>query len=383
MNPIQDGVNEMGQETFSRFRTIACFLALAFFASCKVDDPLLPTSAANASDAAEGSETTVGSSSSSGTTTVTAPIIADPLPGSTVDEAQPVLTVLNAAHEAPAAPTYLFQVATESSFTSLVAQSAQVLEGADGKTSWIVDRPLASGQYFWRARARVGTVDSGFSEVAELSLGSGTSSGPPTDPTPTPSPNPTPPPGGAFLYDPLVGGSVGEVSGGQFTPSGWRVTSPADYIRYEVPTLERGWVEFDTTGMREVNPSSDQFMLFGMWDPSAGPYRANPFRVHLQKLHPNPHNPPYLRVRWISQGEQHDEGSNFYAWNPSQKYHWRLDWGPAGDGHRMSVRLDGDTVIDFGYRRAYRPGVHWIELGIAERGESVVGVTYSDMQIGN
>jgi hypothetical protein len=172
------------------------------------------------------------------------------------------------------------------------------------------------------------------------------------------------------------------VSGGRFTSGGWEVTSPSDYIRYEVPTLSNGWVEFETSGLRPTNPSPDQFMLFGMWDPSAGDYRANRFRVHLQKLHPNPHNPPYLRVRWIANGEQHDEGSNFFAWEPGRRYRWRLEWGSGGGSNQARVLLDGQQVITVNYNRTYAPNVHYIELGIAERGESVVGVRYSNLRIG-
>jgi hypothetical protein len=302
---------------------------------------------------------------------LTAPIIADPLSGSTVSETEPTLSVLNSARSGGDAPTYLFQVSTESSFGSLVAQSPQVPEGAGGTTAWKVDRALSQGKHFWRVRARSGTVESAFSATADFTVGS--TSGPSSPP---------PPSSGTILSDPLNGASLGEVSGGQLTASGWQVTSPADYIRYEVPTLSEGWVELETTGLRETNPSEDQFMLFGMWDPSAGDYRQNPFRVHLQKLHPDPHNPPYLRLRWIANGEQHDEGSNFYDWEPSRVYRWRIEWGPAGGANQARVLLDGQQMVTVDYNQTYAPDVHFIELGIAERGESVVGIKYSNVRIG-
>jgi hypothetical protein len=172
------------------------------------------------------------------------------------------------------------------------------------------------------------------------------------------------------------------VSGGAFVSGGWQVRAVTDYIRYEVPSLESGWVEFDTTGLLPENPDGSQFMLFGMWDPSAGNYRTNRFRVHLQKLHPNPHNPPYLRVRWISQGEQHDEGSNYNTWGPNRTYHWRIEWGPSGSAHQARVFLENQLMVTVNYNRSYAPDVHWIELGIAERAESIVGVTYSNFRVG-
>lgn len=373
----------MGQADGKRFRVASVALALAFSLSCRVDEPLLPTGPTG-SDSTSNPGTTPGANPSpstpanpTGTQQITAPIIADPLSGSTVTETQPTLTVLNSARSGGEAPTYLFQVSTESSFTSLVAQSPQVPEGTGGSTAWKVERALSAGRHFWRVRARSGTVESAFSATADFTVGStGGGTAPPPPPT-------TPPPSsGTIISDPLLGGSLGEVSGGQFTSGGWQVTSPSDYIRYEVPTLSSGWVEFETTGLRATNPSPDQFMLFGMWDPSAGDYRANRFRVHLQKLHPNPHNPPYLRLRWIANGEQHDEGSDFYAWDPGRRYQWRIEWGPSGGANQAKVFLDGRQVITVNYNRTYAPAEHFIELGIAERGESVVGVRYSNFRVG-
>ena len=378
MHTLRTGLIEMGQEKQLGFFIFA-FLALPFFLSgCKLEETLLPTDPTG-DDAIRSDAVITATTPTTGTSSgVTAPIISDPLSGSTVPDARPTLTVLNSAQSGNASLTYLFQVSSDSSFATLEAQSAQVPEGANGSTSWKVDRDLADGRHFWRVRSRAGTDDSPFSSTAEFTTGSGGGTPPPSTPNPAP-----PPSAGTVVSDPLTGGSIGDVNGGQFTGGGWRVSSPANYIRYEVPPMQSGWVEFDVSGLREINPSPDQFMLFGMWDPSAGDYRANPFRVHLQKLHPDPHNPPYLRLRWIANGEQHDEGNNFLNWSPSRTYRFRLEWGPSGNGHTARVFLDGQQVITVNYNRAYRPNVLFIELGIGARGESIVGATYSNLQIGN
>ena len=357
-------------------------LLLAFAPGCKLEDEFNPTGPTG-SDAVAGDGATLGSSNgtfgSDGGGNVSAPIISDPLSGTTVSSARPALTVLNAASSG--APTsYLFQVAADPGFGTVVAQSQLVPEGGSGSTTWTVDTALDRGQHFWRARARSGTTDGPFSSTADFNVSSGASPGPEDPPIGN---DPSPPPAGTIISDPLIGGSIGEVAGGQFTSAGWTVTAPGNFIRYEVPPMSRGWVEFETSGLRRVNLAPNQFMLFGMWDPSAGPFRANPFRVNIQKLHPNPHNPPYLRMRWISQGEQHDEGNRFFDWIPSRTYQWRLEWGPNGDGHQARVFLDGALAIEVNYSRAYRPNVHFIELGISERGESVVGATYSNFRVGN
>jgi len=355
-------------------------LALPFFLSgCKLEETLLPTDATGNDLVSSDGSVVFGTGSG-----FTAPIISDPLSGSAISEAQPTLTVLNSAQDESASRTYLFQVSADTAFTAFEAQSTQVPEGPNGTTSWELDRPLSEGRHFWRVRSRAGTTDSQFSATAEFSIsGGGGSTPPPNNPPPEPNPSPPPPAAGTIVSDPLIGGSIGQANGGQFTSSGWLVTAPGNFIRYEVPPMVSGWVEFDTSGLRESNSSPNQFMLFGMWDPSAGSYRTNPFRVHLQKLHPNPHNPPYLRLRWIANGEQHDEGNNFLDWNQERTYHWRVEWGPSGGSHTAQVFLDGQLMITVNYNRAYSSNMLFIELGLGERGESVVGTNYSNLQIGN
>jgi hypothetical protein len=362
----------MGQDDTTRIKVASVALALVFCVSCKVEEQILPTGGTG-SDSGSGSGSLGSNTTPPGSQTLTAPILSDPLSGATVTESQPTLTVLNSARSGGEAPSYLFQVSADSTFTSLEAQSNLIPEGSGGRTSWEVNRALATGQHFWRVRARAGTTESSFSSTADFRVNtSGTSSPPPAPP----------PSSGTILSDPLRGGSIGEVNGGAFVTGGWQVRSNADYIRYEVPSLSSGWVEFDTSGLLPENPDENQFMLFGMWDPSAGSYRQNPFRVHLQKLHPNPHNPPYLRVRWIAQGEEHDEGTNFVTWGPNRTYRWRIEWGPSGSAQQARVLLEGQVMITVKYSRSYSPDVHWIELGIAERQESIVGVTYSNFRVG-
>lgn len=301
------------------------------------------------------------------TTGITAPGVNSPSAGSELTELQPTLVVSNAATEDAVTLTYLFEVANDSSFSDIVASIADITQGADGYTSWQVPERLENGKYFWRCRARAGLLKSPYSDVADFTI--------------KPSIEP-PPPGGDVVIDPLTNGSsVGDVHGGSFVAEGWKVTARGDYIRYEIPSLTNGFVEWDNHGLRPMNADPGHFMLFGMWDPTRGNYRTNPFRVHIQKLDTN-HNPPYIRLRWISDGEQHDIGYNFLGWNPQQQYHWRIEWGSEGTGHIVWVFLDGQVIIEESYNRSYSPDVHWVELGIAERDESIVGAVYANVRIG-
>ena len=307
------------------------------------------------------------------------PSIVSPVPGTEVKSASPTLTVSNASLGGNTSTTYTFQVADDQDFSDMVARQQDVREGDNGRTSWQVDKSLDQGRYFWRAYAQSGPTRL-TSRIADFRV-------PNLEPDPVQEPtgDPLPPtgPGTVLVSDPLTNfSSAGAVSGGAFTSGGWEVRDKRNYIRYHVPTLRSGYVEWQNRGFRPFNPSSDQFMLFGMWDPNRGGYRANPFRVHIQKLDQN-HNSPYVRLRWIANGEQHDVGNNFLGWDPVQLYQWRIQWGPSGSGNQVDVFLNGARVMSTQYGPAYSPERHWVELGIAERAESIVGVRYLNVEIGS
>jgi hypothetical protein len=137
------------------------------------------------------------------------------------------------------------------------------------------------------------------------------------------------------------------------------------------------------TGLRPENPGVNQYMVMGMWDPTEGPYRDNAFRVHVQKLWPPTHNPPFMRLRWLSRGDVYEDGANFLRWDPNATYTWRLEWGPVSDDSFFAfLYLDGRLMILLEYFPDYRLTQHYIEMGIAARQESIVDAIYSNVHIG-
>ena len=146
--------------------------------------------------------------------------------------------------------------------------------------------------------------------------------------------------------------------------------------------MSSGFVEWENLNLTPFNPQPDLFTIMGMWDPSRGDYRENPFRVHVRKLDPQGHNSPYVRMRFISEGDQHDVGWDFLEWNPSHTYRWRLEWGPGGGGNQARVFLDGRQIMRTSYGPHYRPNQHWIEMGIEERAETIVGLVFKNVSIG-
>lgn len=310
-----------------------------------------------------------GSGGGGGTTpsvTISAPGIVSPNTQSPIFESQPTLTVTNATVSNGTTPTYTFQVATDSAFSSMIRNVSGIAQGS-GQTSWAVDPALGNGDYFWRARADAAGTSGGFSAVAQfVIIGGGTAAGETT-----------------VVFDPLTNGSTLATAqrGGTFTPQGWRIENTSDFLRYEIPTITNGYVQWQNRGLTPRGVTDDSHMLIGMFDPTAGGFRSNPFRVNVQKLWNNPHNPPFVRLRFISQGRIEDAGFNFTDWDPGQVYTWRLDWGPAAGANTARVYLDGIEIMQIRYSRTYQPNTHFVELGIEERNESVIDAVYSNLLI--
>ena len=168
--------------------------------------------------------------------------------------------------------------------------------------------------------------------------------------------------------------------------------SALSWGKIEIPTLavtetcrpptSNGFVEWENLGLRRNNADAEAYMLFAMWDPGSGEFRANPFRVNIQKLDTQ-HNPPYVRLRFISDGDERNTGYNFLDWDPAQRYRWRVEWGPSTDRNEARVYVNDVEVMQVVYTPPYEPRTHWVELGVNEsRNESCVGAVFSNVRIG-
>ncbi len=313
-----------------------------------------------------------GPSGPSGSTpTVGAPGIVSPADGAQAT-GQVTLTVSNASVSGGTGPArYTFQIARDSGFTNLAAQASDIPEGTGGQTSWTVGSELASGEFFWRARATVGTTPGPFSASSRVQFQAGPQTGGATD--------------AILLYDPLTNGTtLGDRGGGRLTPEGWLVEASSNFIVYDMQTIETGFLEFDIKGLDIRNPTRDARHLFFMWDPSLGSdMTSNRFRVSLQKLDGRSSiNDNWLRLRFISQGRQTDVGSTFRGWEPSRTFRIRLEWGDEGGRKVCRLFIDGNQIFFFEYPRSYVPVIHRIELGAAGRAETPEGAIYSNVAIG-
>lgn len=320
-----------------------------------------------------------GEESPSSPGALTAPTILSPQSGEIVETQQPTLTVGNSTGGI-GTPTYRFEVARDASFTDVLAADEGIGQGSGNSTSWRVPIVLQGGEadqegrvtYYWRARASATGEESPWSD-SNFRIQEGF-----FRPAPSGVSN-------LLVFDPLTNGfSVGAVGGGTFNDRGWMCTAAHTFIRYEVPTLTQGFVEFDVTNLREPNPASDKRMLMIMWDPTRGEYTTNPFRMHLQKMDRRTVDRWHVRLRWISQRQEHNTGFNFFDWDRSRVYHWRVEWGSFPDVETQQVRvfMDGMEVMVRNYDPPYSPATHWIELGAAPRNESLEQAIFSNVRIG-
>jgi hypothetical protein len=307
---------------------------------------------------------------SSTDSSLTAPTLNSPVVGEQLEELKPELEIGN-ANGGSGPRTYTFEVAADGAFQQLVAMEAGVREGLGGITTWQVNETLeGDSAYYWRARASTSAGSGPYSEGREFRIKPGFTRDRAS--------------GGLVVFDPLIGGSVGQVMGGSFVAGGWQPTASSDCIRYQIPRLTEGRIEFETTNLNEPNPMPGKRMLISMWDPSKGEYTTNPFRMHLQKMDRETVRVGDVRLRWISRGQETNTQISFFDFEPQIVYDWRIEWGtfPGIPSQHVKVFLQGQEILNRNYDRPYGPNPHWVELGNCERGETLEQAIWSNLRIG-
>lgn len=326
-------------------------------------------------DSSPSSPSSSGSSSSgpsaSTDPSLTAPTLKEPPVGEALQDLQPELVIENASGGS-GARTYTFELALDSAFQDPALTESGVAEGLGGITKWMVSEPLEpETKYYWRVRAVSSGGSGPYSSTSEFRIREAfvNREG-----------------GGTVVFDPLVGGSsAGEVRGGSFVEGGWQPQSSSDCIRYQVPTLPEGRIEFTTVGLSTPNPVPGKRILISMWDPTKGEYTDNPFRMHLQKLDESTVTFDDVRLRWISRGQETNVGISFFDFEPEIVYDWRIEWGsfPGINSQHVKVFLQGIEILNRNYAEVYHPKTHLIELGQCEREETLEGAIYSNVRISN
>jgi hypothetical protein len=302
---------------------------------------------------------------------------------------RPTLRVLNATADQAGSRSYEFQVSDDPDFAPALASSVgryyrlvsaqnNIPEGGDGKTQFEVPGDLQpTTRFYWRARARQGTVDGPWSAAATFrtKIDGYNRAG--------------------ELYDPLTNGqSQGAVVNNvTLTPGrGATINTNESHIRYQlVQTVTAGELSMEVEGIQNNSPG-DKTKIMSMYDGN-GDITTSDYRLTIEKR-----DGGVVAWRFIAgaaeSGAQIETvgservGINF---NPGQTYLWRTSWG--NHSFRLEI-FDGPTtanrIYEFGkpYDGTYDPTPHVAYVGspIGRGGAgdaSVVGATWRNVYLGS
>jgi hypothetical protein len=322
------------------------------------------------------------------------PVLTAPRPDAPAENDQlqtlrPMLRVLNATADQAGTRSYEFQVSDDPDFAPATASSIgryyrlvsaqnNIPEGGDGKTQFEVGGDLQpTTRFYWRARARQGTVDGPWSATATFR-------------TRIEGYNRA-----GELYDPLTNGqSVGAlVNNVSLTPGrGATINTNESHIRYQlVQTVTAGELSMEVDGILNNSPG-DKTKIMAMYDGN-GDITTSDYRATIEKR-----DGGVVAWRFIAgEAESNSQietvgnervGINF---NPGQTYLWRTSWG----NHFFRLEIfEGPTtanrIYEFGkpYGGTYDPTPHVAYVGspIGRAGAddaSVVGATWRNVYLGS
>jgi hypothetical protein len=220
---------------------------------------------------------------------------------------------------------------------------------------------------------------------------SGTPGTPVEPPAPPPPPPPPPPPVcAAIVCDDLQGSSVGRVFGGGFDGFGYVIADERAGLEYAVPTITKGYFEYELTGMRPAF-NDQKYKMFAMYDGDWS--SANLYRATIEQRLP----PRFSRFKFLTGDgcdskcgveQRYIEGDTEIPWNPADTYRVRVEWGDGHAGFTVtSLSGAGQWSFDRPYGNAalggiYNPADHRIAIGNPRAGGGEHG-SFPGMRIRN
>jgi hypothetical protein len=323
---------------------------------------------------------------------LTAPRADFPAENDQLQTLRPTLRVINATADQTGSRTYEFQISDDPDFQPAAASSfgryyrlvvaqANLPEGPEGKTQFELPADLQpTTRFYWRARARQGTVDGPWSERATFR-------------TKIEGYNRA-----GELYDPLTSGTtIGQVVNSVTLTPGRGATINANdaHIRYNLAaTVTAGEFSMELDGINNYTPG-DKTKVMSMYDGN-GDITTSDYRATIEKR-----DAGMIAWRFIagetdnhetqietSREEREGLALNF---NPAATYLWRTSWG--GGIFKVEV-FDGPTTssereyeLAKHYRGTYDPTPHVAYLGspIGRGGPndaSLVGATWRNVYLG-
>jgi hypothetical protein len=302
---------------------------------------------------------------------------------------RPTLRVINATADIAGSRTYEFQISDDPDFAPasassigryyrLVAAQANLPEGPEGKTQFELQGDLQpTTRFFWRARARQGTVDGPWSAAATFRTKIEAYNRP------------------GELYDPLTTGTtIGQVVNSvTLTPGrGATINSNESHIRWVLPVpVTSGEFSMEVDGINNFTPG-DKTKIMSMYDGN-GDITTSDWRMTVEKR-----DAGIIAWRFIA-GETDNHETQIETigaertsinFNPSQTYLWKASWGGFFRVEIFNGSTTADRIYEFGkpYHGTYDPSPHVVNIGapIGRGGPgdaSVVGATWRNVYLGS
>ena len=319
---------------------------------------------------------------------LTAPTVDSPADDAQLSTLRPTLVVRKATSDQVGPRTYEFQVSDDPDFQPasasnlaryyrLVAAQANIPEGPNDATFNVASDLQPATRFYWRARARQGTVDGPWSarstfrtRVAAYNVA-------------------------GELYDPLTTGTtVGQVVGSvTLTPGrGATINTNESHIRYQLPqTVIAGEFSMEVDGIQNFTPG-DKTKIMSMYDGN-GDITTSDYRMTVEKR-----DAGIIAWRFIA-GETDNHETQIETigqertsinFNPAQTYLWRASWGGFFRVEIFHGNTTADRIYEFGkpYHGTYDPTPHVAFVGspIGRGGPgdaSVVGATWRNVYLGS
>jgi hypothetical protein len=320
---------------------------------------------------------------------LTAPAVDSPAEDAQLSTLRPTLVVRRATSDQPGPRTYEFQVSDDPDFAPasassvaryyrLVAAQAGIAEGPNDATFNVAADLQPTTRFYWRARARQGTVDGPWSTVATFRTKIEGYNRP------------------GELYDPLANGTTigAVVNSVTLTPGrGATINSNESHIRYQlVQTVTAGEFSMEVDGIQNNSPG-DKTKIMSMYD-GDGDITVSDYRMTVEKR-------DFGMIAWRFIGGETDGAAQIETdraereglainFNPAATYLWRSTWG--NNFFRVEIfagPTTTDRIYELGKRHAgtYDPTPHVAFLGspIGRGGvgdASVVGATWRNVYLG-
>ena len=193
-----------------------------------------------------------------------------------------------------------------------------------------------------------------------------------------------------MVCDDLQGSSVGQVFGGGFDGFGYVIADDRAGIEYAVPTITRGYFEYELTGMRPAF-NDQKYKMFAMYDGDWA--SSNLYRATIEQRLP----PRFSRFKFLTGDgcdskcgteQRYIEGDTEIPWNPADTYRVHVEWGDGHAGFTVtSLSGAGQWSFDRPYGNAalgglYNPADHRIAIGNPRAGGGEHG-SFPGMRVRN